>query len=76
MLITIGKRDSKICATCQYWQGPDLVFNIGSTSCPNRCEVSDEARFTNALCIKKRSQQSGTRSCMSHEYHFKYSRYL
>ena len=76
MLITIGKRESKICATCQYWQGPEFVYSIGSASCPAKCEVSDEARFTYALCVKKHSKQPGTRSCMNHTYHYRYSSYL
>ena len=76
-LIKIGKRESKICATCEFWEGgTGFVSSKGYVNSPETIELSDNARFTYALCLKKRAKKNGTNSCSNYKIHYSLGRYL
>lgn len=76
-LIKIGKNESKICATCEFWErGTEFVKPKGYVNSPETMELSDNARLINAMCLKKHSKQSGTRSCSNYKLHYSLERYL
>lgn len=74
--ITIGRREAEICATCEYWQGGNLIQSAGSISNPSKMNLNDRARFTQGTCINRKCTRSGTQSCGEHEYRYDLKRYL
>lgn len=72
--IIIGSPNSRICATCQYWEGPNLLSSAGSAANPNRMNFDNRA--CSAVCIKKHSKTSASSSCSEHEYNFQCQRYI
>lgn len=52
-IIKLGKSNSKICATCEYWDGgTGFVTSKGYRNSPETMEVDNEAIKTLALCVK------------------------
>lgn len=75
-IITIGKWDAKICATCEFWEGTNQLHSAEVHSNPNKMILADSAKTTYGICIKKHSQKSGTQSCSSHAYSYRLQRYV
>lgn len=73
-IITIGSRMAERCATCMYWEGPNVVTSAGSLSNPKRMKL--DSKPYNGTCIKKRTTKHSTSSCNEHEYHYRFQRYL
>lgn len=76
-LIKLGRHESKMCATCEFWEGgTGFLTPKGYANAPETMELSDLARFTHAMCIKKRSKHSGTQSCSMYKLHYSLERYI
>lgn len=77
-LIKIGKTDSKICASCEFWDGGTVFLKQkGYSNSPETMELSDEARTTYAVCLKKHSKKNGTnRACSNYKLHYSLNRYI
>ena len=59
-IIKLGKSNSKICATCEYWDGgTGFVTSKGYRNSPETMEVDNEAIKTLALCVKKHARKNG-----------------
>lgn len=65
---------SKVCATCQYWEGIHHLTNCGSRFYPGKFEVDDNN--AREMCIKKCMQKAAHSTCSMHEYHYSLQRYL
>ena len=76
-IIKLGKSNSKICATCEYWDGgTGFVTSKGYRNSPETMEVDNEALKTLALCVKKHARKNGINSCPNHKFHYSLERYL
>lgn len=76
-IIRIGKPESKICATCEFWEGgTDYLSPKGYTNSPETMELNDKARFNYALCLKNRSKKNGTSHCSKYKLHYSLERYI
>ena len=76
-LIRIGKSDSKLCATCEYWEGGTVFLKSkGYSNSPETMELNDSARTSYERCIKKHSKKNGTSSCGEHKYSYRLQRYI
>ena len=74
--IIIGKSEAQICATCEYWDGENLLSSAGCASNPNKMYINDDAKNIYGQCLEKKSKQSGTRSCSKHKYSYRLQRFL
>lgn len=74
-LITIGNMDSKICATCLYWNGPNVINSAGYPSNPKKMDF-DIDKHAYGQCINKRSSRPANSHCDKHEYNYQCQRYL
>lgn len=73
-IITIGTWSGKICATCQFWEGPTLISSAGSSSNPAKMNFDNTP--CNGKCIKKNALKQSTSSCGEHKYNYRCQRYL
>lgn len=72
--ITLGKPESKICVTCEYWEGPHMQ-NRGSLNRPEEFVLDGEGH-TSALCIKQHCKRRGSDHCRKHQFRYDLMRYL
>lgn len=74
--ITIGKPDSKICATCEFWEGPKtLAKSRGHVNHPEDFSY-DSQHSMRATCIKRKRMCYGHDKCIQHQFRYDLMKYL
>lgn len=72
--ITMGKPESTICATCEYWEGP-RIQNRGLLHRPQEFILDGEDHIS-ALCMKQHCKRLGRYRCREHQFRYDLLRYL
>ena len=73
--LTMGKPESKICATCEYWEGPRCVQSRGILNQPKEFML-DNRITVRANCLKQHRQCIPSYKCAHHQFRYDLVRYL
>lgn len=65
--------ETKICATCQYWGGPNVLQNVSDRSY-NKFLITN--MNANGLCLKKHIHKRCLNNCNDHTYHYSLQPYV
>ena len=73
--ITMGKPESKICATCEFWEGSCCIRHRGILNQPKEFWL-DNRITVRANCLKQHRQCLPGYKCTQHQFRYDLIRYL